>query len=62
MEAEYEDLSEKRLYSKEIKVTQKITYDTKALRKCLDEFKEQNPNYKGNITIVFYKCEISEEA
>ena len=50
------------LYSKEIKVTQKITYDTKALRKCLDEFKEQNPNYKGNITIVFYKCEISEEA
>lgn len=62
VEAEYEDLSENRLYSKEIKVTQKITYDTKALRKCLDEFKEQNPDYKGNIKIVFYKCEISEEA
>ena len=62
VEAKYEDLSEKRLYWKKIKVTQKITYDTKALRKCLEEFNEKNPKYKGNIEIVFYKCEISEEA
>lgn len=61
IEAEYKDLSENLLYEKEIRITQKVTDNNKALKECLNEFKKNHPEYTGNIKLAFYKCETQEE-
>lgn len=61
IEAEYKDLSENLLYETEIKITQKVTDNNKALKECLNDFKKNHPEYTGNIKLAFYKCETQEE-